>query len=172
MSTAGAPYDPNNSFETHLDMQQSAGMAPGASVVLYNIPDLSDQNIIDGILTILNQNAADVVNMSFGGPEVGYTPAYNNGIDLSSYASVYDDLFKQGNAQGITFVASSGDFGARPVPPPACFEANATKGCGTAVLSVELPASSPHVTGVGGTNLVTTMSRHNSGLEIRHRECV
>ena len=59
----GAPYDPVNSFETHLDMQQTGGMAPKAKIILYNIPDLSDASLIDGLLKILDDNKADVVNM-------------------------------------------------------------------------------------------------------------
>ncbi len=157
----GAPYNANTSFETHLDMQQTGGMAPNAHIILYNLPDLSDANIISGLVTIDESNTADVVNMSFAGPEILYTAAYNGGQDFTGILKVYDDLFKQGNAQGITFVASSGDFGARPAPPIACFATNATTGCGTAVLSAENPASSPHVVGVGGTNLVTTMSTNN-----------
>ena len=41
----GAPFDPFGSIETSLDIQQSGGMAPGATIVHYNIPDLSDQAI-------------------------------------------------------------------------------------------------------------------------------
>jgi hypothetical protein len=69
---------------------------------------------------------------------------------------VYEDLFKQGSAEGITFVASSGDLGAFAVPAAACFIPRSTSQCGRFKLSVITPASSPHVTGVGGTNLVTT----------------
>jgi len=155
----GLPYDPTNPFnfaETHLDLEQSGGMAPGAKIVLYNIPDLSDASILAGLTTIVETNVADVVNMSFGGPEIGYLPEYNNGVNEIGILAVYDDLFKQGNAQGITFVASSGDLGANAVPAPACFNPGATSSCGGFLLSVNMPASSPHVTGVGGTNLVTT----------------
>jgi len=67
-------------------------------------------------------------------------------------------VFAQGNAQGITFVASSGDSGALPLPPLACFLPKATSACGSMQPDVETPASSPHVTGVGGTNLVTSFS--------------
>jgi subtilase family serine protease len=158
--SGGAPYDPNNPFdnaETFLDMQQAGGMAPNASIVLYNIPDLSDANIISGLITILESNNADVVNMSFGGPEIGYLPEFNGGVDMTGILGVYDSVFAQGNAQGITFVASSGDLGSNSVPAPACFEPDATSSCGGFLLSAETPASSPHVTGVGGTNLVTTM---------------
>lgn len=154
----GAPFDPNNSFETHLDLQQTGGMAPKAHLMLYNIPDLTDAHIMAGLTKILDQNKADVVSMSFGGPELGYEPAYNGGQNELPLLGVYDDLFARGNAQGITFLASSGDAGALSVPPAACFEPNATSACGHFLPSVEIPASSPHVTGVGGTNLVTTIS--------------
>ena len=157
----GAPFDPNNSFETHLDMQQTGGMAPKAKIILYNIPDLSDASFIDGLLKILEDNKADVVNMSFGGAEIFYTPAYNGGTDFTFLLRAEDDLFAQGNAQGITFVASSGDSGALSAVPLACLEPDATSTCGNFVASAEFPASSPHVTGVGGTNLATTFNANN-----------
>lgn len=153
----GSPFDQELSFETHLDLQQAGGMAPQADLILYNLPDLSDQHIIDGLVQLIEANQADVVNMSFGGPEIGYTPEYNNGQDFTGILGLYDDIFKQGNAQGITFVASSGDLGALSVPAIACFSPRATSSCGTFQVSAEIPASSPHVTGVGGTNLVTTL---------------
>jgi subtilase family serine protease len=154
----GAPFDPDLSFETHLDLQQAGGMAPQANLILYNLPDLTDQSIVDGLVTILEANQADVVNMSFGGPELSYTRDYNNGQDFTALLGLYDDLFRQGNAQGITFVASSGDLGALSVPSVACLDPSATSSCGQFQASAEIPASSPHVTGVGGTNLVTTFA--------------
>jgi kumamolisin len=150
----GAPFDPNDSLETQLDMQQSGGMAPKAKVLLYNVPDLSDDSIMDGLSQILTDNKTDVVNMSFGEAELFYTAADNDGEDFTYLLKEEDDLFAQGNAQGITFVASSGDSGALAAVPVACF--NFKPGCGTFQLSVNFPASSPHVVGVGGTNLKTT----------------
>jgi subtilase family serine protease len=154
----GAPFDAELSAETHLDLQQTGGMAPHAKLTLYNLPDLSDASIMAGLTTILESNKVDVVNMSFGGAELFNTEAYNNGADATAILKVYDDMFKQGNAQGITFVASSGDLGALEAPAPACFEANAQQGCGNFLLSASWPATDPHVTAVGGTNLVTTLS--------------
>ena len=150
----GAPYDPSGSFETHLDLQQSGGMAPNAHVILYNLPDLSDASILDGLARILSDNKADVVSMSFGGPELYYTAAFNGGTDFTYLMQEEDDMMAQGNAQGITFVASSGDAGALSAVPLVCF--NYDPNCGSVLPSAEFPASSPHVTGVGGTNLVTT----------------
>src|ERR1700722_8261788 len=64
----GAAFSPDVSFETHLDIQQSGGMAPDASIILYNLPDLLDADILSGLTTIIESNQADVVNMSFSAP--------------------------------------------------------------------------------------------------------
>ena len=113
----GAPFDPNASLETSLDLQQTGGMAPKAKVLLYNLPDLSDDSIMDGLSKILMDNKADVVNMSFGEAELFYTAADNGGQDFTYLAKEEDDLFAQGTAQGITFVAASGDSGALAAVP-------------------------------------------------------
>jgi subtilase family serine protease len=162
----GAPFDPNGSVETHLDLQQSGGMAPNAHVILYNLPDLSDSSILDGLAKILSDNKADVVSMSFGGPELFYTAAFNSGTDFTYLLQEEDDMMAQGNAQGITFIASSGDSGALSAVPLVCFNYDAN--CGAALPSAEFPASSPHVTGVGGTNLVTTYTGLTSDLNSQY----
>lgn len=143
-----------NSFETNLDMQQAGGIAPGAKIIHYNLPDLTDNSIIDGLSQLITENKVDIVSMSFGEPELFYTADYNDGVDFTYILKIYDDLFAQGNAQGITFGASSGDQGALAAVPVVCF--NGGPNCGAAIPSVNFPASSPHVTGVGGTNLTTT----------------
>jgi subtilase family serine protease len=157
----GAPYDPSNPFnsaETFLDIEQSSGMAPNANIILYNLPDLSDDSIFAGLTAIIENNAADVVNMSFGEFEAAYTAAYNDGVDMTGILGLYDDFFMEGNALGITWVAASGDLGALQAPAPACFEASPPDPCGAMQLAINTPASSPHVTAVGGTNLVTTFN--------------
>jgi subtilase family serine protease len=155
----GAPFSPGNSFETHLDIQQSGGMAPNAHIILYNLPDLQDSNILSGLTTIIEDDVADVVNMSFSGPEAGYTAAYNGGTDFTGILNIYDDFFMEGNTLGITFVASSGDWGGLDVPAAACFSASPPKPvCGAMQAGIGSPASSPHVTAVGGTNLITTFN--------------
>ncbi len=159
----GSPFDPNSgaSLEAELDVQQSGGMAPGAAITVYDIPDLSDESIIAGLEQIVSDNKVDVVNMSFGGPELGYTAAYNSGVDFTYLLKAEDEIMAKGNAMGISFVASSGDLGALSIPSAACFYADAPTPCGTFQASVEFPASSPHVTGVGGTNLVTVYDSSN-----------
>jgi subtilase family serine protease len=159
----GAPFDPNSgaSLEAELDVQQSGGMAPDAKITVYNIPDLSDESLIAGLDQIVSDNKVDVVSISFGGPELGYTAAYNSGVDFTYLLRAEDEIMAKGNAMGITFVASSGDLGALSLPSAACFYEDAPDPCGTFQPSVEFPASSPHATGVGGTNLKTVYDSSN-----------
>src|SRR5665213_957608 len=153
-STAAPPAFPGGAaVEASLDVQQVLGGAPGSSVTLVGIPDLSDAHILDGYVAIVDNNKWDLVNSSFGGCELGYTPPYNAGINETGVLAIYDEVFQQGNAQGITFMASSGDEAGLECPnlnyfygrPGAVF-----------VPSVSIPASSPNVTAVGGGNLYTT----------------
>jgi subtilase family serine protease len=152
----GAPFNANEVAETHIDITHSAGMAPLAHVYLYNMPDLDDDSALAGLTDIDEGNLVDVVNMSFGEPEAAYSPAYNGGVNYEGFIGIYDDFFAEGNTQGITFVAASGDWGGKDFPPPACFSASAPTPCGAMQVGVGIPAASPHVTAVGGTNLVTT----------------
>lgn len=151
----GGQINGPGSFEASLDVQQILGGAPGANVTLFSIPDLQDQSILDGYQAIVDSNHYAVVNSSFGGCELNYTAAYNTGTDYTYILRAYDDLFRQGNAQGITFVASSGDEGGLACPSPDYFSGS-TKA--KFIKSVSSPADSPYVTAVGGGNLVTEVS--------------
>ena len=131
----------------------SLGTAPGAQETIYDMPDLTYASEADAYAAIDDDNSVDVVSSSFGGCELYLTAAYNGGTDFTSIAKQIHQLFLQGNAQGITFLASSGDSGAVPCLP-ATFFSNPTDGS-SYVKGVEYPASDPSVTGVGGTNLVT-----------------
>ncbi|MGA2350558.1 MAG: S53 family serine peptidase [Terracidiphilus sp.] len=149
-------FDPtsDDGAEASLDTQISLGTAPGAKETLYDIPELSDDSITAGYTAVDEDNAVDVVSSSFGECELDFTPAYNGGVDFTSILRTFHALFQQGNAQGITFVASSGDNGGVPCVS-AAFSNNPTDGT-SFVAGVENPASDPNVTGVGGTNLSTT----------------
>ena len=157
----GAPYNVNEAAETHIDIQHAGGMAPQANIILYNMPDLVDDSILAGLTDIVEFNVADVINMSFAGPEAGYTAAYNGGVDYTGVLGIYDDFFMEGNALGITFVAASGDWGAKDIPAAACFSSSPPVPCGAMQVGIASPESSPHVTSVGGANLVTTFNPNN-----------
>ncbi|HTC30123.1 MAG TPA: S53 family serine peptidase [Candidatus Acidoferrum sp.] len=142
--------------EVSLDVQQSGGSAPGATIMVYEAPDASiTPSFLDMYTAIVEDNKADVVSTSFGLCELYFSAAYNGGEDFTYLFSTFHDLYRQGNAQGITFVQSSGDNGAL----------NCTDVTGTvATLGVNWAANDTDVTGVGGTNLVTS---YNNGSSLR-----
>jgi len=78
-----------------------------------------------------------VISFSFGACEAS-APANTLSIVASDA--------QKANAEGITWIASSGDAGAA-----ACEDQNGTATQATTGLSVNIPASVPEVTGVGGT---------------------
>ena len=147
------------SEEATIDVDQVLGGAPGAQVILYDTPDLTDQSLISAYTAIVNDDVADVVSLSFGQCELYYTAPYNNGVDQTFVLKIFSELFKQGNAEGITFVAASGDAGGLGCMNPGYFSG----GSGQFIPGVSVPAADPSVTSVGGTNLVTTGSTGGPG---------
>ncbi|HZY98602.1 MAG TPA: S53 family serine peptidase [Candidatus Baltobacteraceae bacterium] len=139
------------SDEVSLDVQQSTGSAPGATLMVYEAPDASFfPSFFDMYTAIDEDNKADVVSTSFGLCELFLLPSYNGGTDFTpEYLGFFHDLFLQGNAQGITFLESSGDNGAQGGE---CTDPSGAK----AVFGVSFWADDPNVTGVGGTNLMTS----------------
>jgi subtilase family serine protease len=154
------PFDPStdDANEASLDTQMSLGTAPGATETLYNIPMLTNDEIIAGYTAIDEDNSVDVVSSSFGQCELDFTAAYNNGTDFTGILKTMHALFQQGNAQGITFLASSGDNGAPDCLSQAFADAPGVIPGTDFVLGVENPADDPSVTSVGGTNLQTIAS--------------
>jgi subtilase family serine protease len=149
------PFNPStdDAFEASLDTQMSLGTAPGAREILYDMPSLTDADVMDAYTAVDEDNLVDVVSSSFGECELDFTAAANGGEDFTFILRQFHALFEQGNAQGITFLASSGDSGA-----PGClsfaFDNDPTNGTDF-VLGVDNPADDPNVTSVGGTNLQT-----------------
>ncbi len=144
------PFDINSgaSDEVSLDVQQAGGSAPGARLVVYEAPDASIvPSFLDMYTAIVDDNQADVSSASFGLCELYFTKPYNGGEDFTYLFQTFHDVFRQGNAQGITFVNSSGDGGAYGCTDPSG---------STALKGVIWPANDPNTTGVGGTNLQTT----------------
>jgi subtilase family serine protease len=119
------------------------------------MPELSDADVMAAYTQVDDENLVDVVSSSFGECELDFIAAANGGVDFTSILKQFHALFQQGNAQGITFLASSGDNGAPACIPPA-FQSNPTRAGTNFVLGVENPADDPNTTAVGGTNLQTT----------------
>ena len=119
--------------EASLDVEWSGAMAPAATILFVN-----STNVISGSLTqAIDNNLAPIISISYGDCETGFGPA--------SSLAAYNQLFRQANVQGQTIFGPAGDAGATD-----CEYQNIT-GFATTGLAVDFPASSPYVTGVGGT---------------------
>lgn len=133
------PYS-QGSGETTLDVEQSGGMAPGAKIRVYMAPN-TDSGFVDLFAQAVEEDAVDVLSVSWGAPEVVY-----DGAALQ----VFDEIFQQAALQGIPIIAASGDAGAFDIN-----RAYTYPDCST-LLSVDFPAADPNVLAAGGTTLPNT----------------
>ena len=121
-----------NADEVTLDIELAQALVPGLSKILvYETPNDTDADILDGYSRIATDDLAQQVSTSWGAPELQETQTLLNGEN---------NLFKQMAMQGQSVVSVTGDNGA--------YDDGST-------LSVDDPGSQPYVTGVGGTTLTT-----------------
>lgn len=114
------------SSEETLDSETISGLAPGASVKVYVVPGLTDQDVNDALAKAVSDRMW-AVSMSLGQCEA----------NANGYADT--NIIAAAN-QGTAVVASSGDQGNE------CFN-----GPGSYIPGVSYPASNPLVVAVGGT---------------------
>jgi uncharacterized protein (TIGR03437 family) len=122
----------NAANEAALDLEWSGAIARNATIVY-----VYANNFFDAAQGAVDQNLAPVMSLSFGTCE-------------PDGAAGYRSIAQQANAEGITWLASSGDSG------PAACDPHGTFGGSTATaasmgFAVSIPASFPEVTAVGGT---------------------
>ncbi len=114
--------------EATLDLETIASLAPNANVIVYVIPSLDDDKILDAYNKVLSDGTASAVNSSFSGCDTG---------DMSFITSS-NAIAQQGAAEGVTFAGSSGDQGVE------CYNGGYVFGTGS-------PGSDPYFVSVGGT---------------------
>lgn len=137
------------SLEVALDIEYAHTIAPGANILLVATPvaeTLGVQglpNMMNAEQYVVDHHLADVVTQSFGAAE-GSFPSTKALLNLRH-------AFVTGTAQGMTFLASSGDDGSTGLKK----QPVSTGGTLLPDPEVGWPASDPLVTAVGGTNLCT-----------------
>jgi uncharacterized protein (TIGR03437 family) len=112
--------------EAHLDIEWSGAVARNATILYVYASD-----VFDAVQYAIDSNLAPVISTSYGSCE--------GDITLSDAATM-QGWAQQGNAQGITWFAASGDDGAADCAY-----------LGQSSLAVDVPGSIPEVTAVGGT---------------------
>ena len=124
----GGPGTDNWEVEDALDVEWAHAIAPGARIILVEANSQSLSDLMASVGTAASKPGVSVVSMSWG---------FAEGQDVfASDEATYDSTF---TTPGVTFVASTGDYGAA---------------------DPEYPAYSPNVVAVGGTSL--TLNSDNS----------
>ena len=122
------PGTDNWEVEEALDVEWAHAIAPGRQIILVEANSQSLSDLMASVATAASQPGVSVVSMSWGFPE--------GQAVFAADEATYDSVF---NVPGVTFVASTGDYGAA---------------------DPEYPAFSPNVVAVGGTSL--TLNADNS----------
>jgi subtilase family serine protease len=125
--SSGCKFSNQNSIEISLDVEYAHGTAPGAVIINYMAASTSLSAFSTMYNRIVTDNPGHVVTTSWGSCEAGTNAAAQQ---------TNDGIFANANAVGQTWFAASGDGGSND--------------CSN-VLTVDHPANSPHVMGVGGT---------------------
>lgn len=128
--------------ETSLDVEQSGALAPQADINVYVGPN-TDPGFVDAFAKAINDNVANQISASWGLSETAITDAVKAKTESPEYAQVFNQLFMEAAAQGISMFSSAGDSGAY----------DAVRYPGTFQLSADNPADSPYITAAGGTTL-------------------
>lgn len=132
----------DGSDETSLDVEQSGALAPQADINVYVGPN-SDTGFVDAFAKSISDDAVQELSVSWGESETAIASAVQQNLETPQYAQVFNQLFMEAAAQGISTFAAAGDDGAY----------SAARDNGTYNLSVLNPADSPYITAAGGTTL-------------------
>ena len=119
--------DSGNLSEADLDLEWSGAVARNSTIVY-----VYARSVNTASQYAIDQNLAPVISFSFGGCEPSNSPAFRS-------------IAQQASAQGITWLAASGDNGAAGCDV-SFSSLQASRG-----LAVSFPASIPEITAVGGT---------------------
>jgi kumamolisin len=118
--------------EVMLDVEVVGAVALGGSIAVYFAPN-TDQGFADAISAAVHDttNKPAVISVSWGGPESTYT---------ASATTAFEAALTDASLVGTTVFVAAGDSGS-------------SDGVNDGLAHVDYPASSPQVTGCGGTRL-------------------
>ncbi len=140
-----------DAVEAYLDTQVANGIAPNAKVYLYTAADTALNYGLDlAILRAVNDNLADILNLSFGSCEGGMGQGQN---------AFYEGIWEQAAAQGQSVTVSTGDSGSA-----GCDDPN-TQTLAYYGLQVNGLASTPFNIAVGGTDFGVLAGPDGSGTD-------
>ena len=136
-SSGTAAVSSGDEAESDLDLEYSGAIAKGATIYFVYVGNNSNYSIWDSIQYAVDTNIAPIISVSYGSCET----------DLSSSDfSTLEAIMEQGASQGQSIIVASGDVGST-----GCYGDSSLTTSQQEALSVDYPASSAYVTGLGGT---------------------
>ena len=148
-ATGGPNFFSGDEAESDLDLEWTSAMAPGADIYFVYTGQSQSNGAFDSIQYAVDQRIANIISVSYGACE----------SVLGTFS--LETTFQQAVAQGQTVISASGDQGST-----SCYVSPTTTSPTQAVqqaLAVNYPASSPNVTGIGGTEITAANSTTTSG---------
>ena len=116
--------------EVMLDIGCAGNVAPKSTIVVYTSPN-TEQGFVDAVLAAVS-DGVDAISISWGAPEKQWSKAGLTAMEAA---------FSKALTRGVAVLAASGDNGSSD---------------GDVGNNVDFPASSPFVTGCGGTALTSS----------------
>ncbi len=134
IKTGSPTYSSSDVDEANLDIEWAGAIAPKAQIIFV----YSENALFTSLAYVVNNNLAPVISVSYGNCESAF-----GATDIATLTTI----LQQANAQGQTVTAASGDSGAADCDGSSSNPVTvATHG-----LAVDVPASTPYVTGMGGS---------------------
>jgi subtilase family serine protease len=121
------------SGEAALDIETIAGLAPDATIDVYQSP-LTAVGFVDIFQKYTSSDTDKVISVSWASCEANDGAAFQNAMETEA---------EKANAQGQAIFAAAGDTGST-----SCANASTN----TTAVTPTIPAAAPYVTGVGGTS--------------------
>jgi Pro-kumamolisin, activation domain/Bacterial Ig-like domain (group 3) len=123
--------------ESDLDVEYSGAIAKGASIYFVYVGNNQNYSVWDSIQYAVDTRIAPVISTSYGACETD--------MSSSDYTTL-NGILAQAAAQGQSVIAAAGDNGSTD-----CYGDTDLTTTQQMALAVDFPASSQHVTGMGGT---------------------
>lgn len=141
--------------ESTMDVEQAGAIAPKANIRTY-IGRSDVTGMVNSVAAAVGENKVDTLSVSWGQSEKQVASEIKLGTTPKQYNQIMNLLYKQAAVQGISVFTASGDSGAY----------DGIQEGQSPALNVDMPASSPYVTAVGGTTLPNTYRVNGKTLKI------
>jgi subtilase family serine protease len=139
------PGGPGDESESDLDVEWAGAMAPGATInFVFTGSDLNF-GAFDALTYAVDQKIGTIISTSYGLCEVALQ------------GNTLESTLEQATSQGQTVLAAAGDDGSTD-----CFGISGLTTAQQEALGVDYPASSPNVTGMGGTEISQSNAAYNT----------